>query len=185
MADPKAQAATQIRNIEQATGKTVSQFTALVSKTDLEKHGQIVAYLKSEHGLTHGNANLLAHLVREELAGGPPQDDALLDAQYEGGKAKLRPLYEQLATIAEELGADVEKVIQKTGVSFRRKKQFVLLQAPSAKRVQIGLNLPVTPDDPRVKEVSGMCSHRVDITDEAEIDDQVAGWILASYDSAG
>ncbi len=179
------QAETQIRNIEESTGKTVDQFTKLIAKTGLDKHGKIVSHLKAEHGLTHGNANLIAHLVRERLAGGPPSDDALLDAQYSGKKADLRPLYEQLVSIAEAAGDDVEKVIQKTGVSFRRKKQFALIQAPSAKRIQLGLNMDATPDDDRIREVSGMCSHRVDITSMDEIDEAVSGWILASYDAAG
>lgn len=185
MTDPKAQVATQIRNIEESTGTTMAQFTALIRKTGLEKHGKIVSHLKTEHGMTHGNANLVAHLVREELVGGPPPDDDLLEAQYSGKKAELRPLYEELATFAAGLGPDVEQVIQKTGVSFRRRKQFALVQAPSAKRIQLGLNLPDTPKDGRVKAVSGMCSHRVDITGAAEIDDAVTGWIRASYDAAG
>ncbi len=185
MTDPTAQAATQIRNIEESTGRTVAQFTAAIRAAGLEKHGKIVAHFKSEFGLTHGNANLLAHLVREELAGGPPPADELLEAQYQGAKAQLRPLYEELAAMTESLGADIEKVIQKTGVSFRRRKQFALVQAPSSKRIQLGLNLPDTPDDARIKAVSGMCSHRVDITEADQLDDRLAGWLRASYDNAG
>ncbi|MGI9594780.1 MAG: DUF5655 domain-containing protein [Acidimicrobiales bacterium] len=185
MSDPKAQAATQIKNIEESTGRTVAQFTAAIKKAGLEKHGQIVAHLKSDYGLTHGNANLMAHLVRDQLDGGPASDDDLLEAQYSGGKAGLRPLYDELAAMADGLGSDVEKVIQKTGVSFRRKKQFALVQAPSAKRIQLGLNLDATPDDARVKEVSGMCSHRIDITGADQLDEHLAGWIQASYDRAG
>lgn len=185
MADPAAQAETQLRNIEEATGKTVAQFTALVSKAGLEKHGQIVSYLKSDHGMTHGNANLIAHKVREAMAGGPPPAEDLLAAQYAGAKAGLTPIFEHLAGVADAQGADVERVVQKTGVSFRRNKQFALIQAPSSKRIQLGLNLPTDPDDERVKAVTGMCSHRVGLTSLEEIDDDVKGWIAASYDAAG
>lgn len=185
MADPAAQAATQLKNIETSTGKTVAQFTELARSAGLEKHGKIVAFLKSEHGLTHGNANLLAHKIRERLDGGPASDTDLLDAQYEGNKAGLRPIYERLAEVAAGQGADVDRVVQKTGVSFRRSKQFALIQAPSSKRIQLGLNLPSDPADPRVKAVSGMCSHRVDITAIDQVDADVEGWINASYESAG
>jgi len=183
MTDPQGNA--QLANIEAATGMTLADFTEAVRATGLQKHGQIVSYLKDEHGLTHGNANLLAHLAREQLAGGPPPAQALLDAQYEGGKVHLRPIYEALAQIAASQGDDVEQIIQKTGVSFRRRKQFALVQAPSSKRVQLGLNLPSTPDDERVREVEGMCSHRVDLTDAAAVDADVKSWISASYDAAG
>ncbi len=164
---------------------TVAEFTEDVRKTGLEKHGQVVGYLKDKHGLTHGNANLVAHLVREQLAGGPPTTDELLAAQYEGGKAHLRPIYETLAKIATAQGDDVEQVIQKTGVSFRRRKQFALVLAASSKRVQLGLNLPTTPDDARVKEVTGMCTHRVDLAELTDVDAAVEAWIGASYDAAG
>ncbi len=185
MADPKAQTATQLRNIQKSTGMTVADFTAAVRAAGLDKHGKIVAFLKSTHGLTHGNANLIAHTVRERLAGGPAPAEELLDAQYKGAKAALRPIYHELAAIAEGLGDDVSKVIQKTGVSFRRKKQFALVQAPSSKRVQLGLNLDDTPDDERIVAAKGMCTHKVVITSSAAIDDDIAAWIRAAYDRAG
>ncbi len=185
MTDPTAQAATQIRNIEESTGRTVAQFTAAIRAAGLEKHGKIVAHFKSEFGLTHGNANLMAHTVREAMEGGPPPADDLLDAQYTGPKAALRPVYDDLADLAGGLGGDVEMVIQKTGVSFRRAKQFALVQCPSAKRVQLSLNLADTPDDPRVVERSGMCSHKVDLTAVDEVDDDVAAWLRDAYQQAG
>ena len=185
MADPKAQAAKQLANIEKGTGKTAEEFAYIVKEAGLGKHGQIVGYLKAEHGLTHGNANLLAHRVREIMDGGPRSDEDLLAAQYAGQKAHLRPILDDLCALAVGLGGDVEVVAQKTGVSLRRTKQFALVQAPSSKRVTLGLNLDETPDDERVSETAGMCSHRVVLTHEDEIDDDVAGWIRLAYERAG
>ncbi|NOX24477.1 MAG: DUF4287 domain-containing protein [Actinobacteria bacterium] len=185
MPDPKQQTATQLANIQESSGRTVADYTAIVRKSGLEKHGQIVALFKSDFGLTHGNANLMAHAVREALAGGTPSPSELLSAQYSGAKEALIPIYDQLAALAEGLGDDVEKVVQKTGVSFRRKKQFALVQAPSAKRIQLGLNLDTTPSDGRVVEMNGMCTHKMNITDLAGVDDAVAGWIRQAYDRAG
>ncbi len=185
MPDPKAQMETQLANIEESTGQSVADYTAIVQESGLEKHGQIVALFKSEHGLTHGNANLMAHLVRESLAGGPPPPSELLSAQYVGAKEALLPIYKELASIAEGLGSDVQKVVQKTGVSFRRKKQFALVQAPSSKRVQLGLNLDQTPPDERVAETNGMCTHAMNITDIAGVDEAVAEWIRQAYERAG
>lgn len=184
MADPAEQAATQLANIEADTGMTVAQFTDIVTTAGLEKHGAIVSHLKTEHGLTHGNANLMAHTVRERLAGGPPSADALLDAQYTKGKAALRPIYDRLAELALARGDDVQMVVQKTGVSFRRSKQFALVQAPSAKRIQLGLNLDDTPAGNRVKPMSGMCTHTADITSLEDVDDEVEGWLAAAYERA-
>ena len=51
---------TQIRNIETSTGRSMDDWVALVGASGRTKHGEIVAWLKSEHGLAHGNANLIA-----------------------------------------------------------------------------------------------------------------------------
>lgn len=58
------------------------------------------------------------------------------------------------------------------------------MQAASSKRVQLGLNLPATPPDGRVKEVSGMCSHRVDLTSPEDVDDSVRTWLGEAYAAA-
>lgn len=185
MANPADATATQLRNIEQSSGKKLADFTKAVKASGHAKHGQIVSFLKTRHKLTHGNANLIAHLVRQALEGGQADPSDLLAAQYAGGKAALRPIYDELAAIAESLGSDVQKVIQKTGVSFRRAKQFALIQAPSAKRVQLGLNFKQPPKDNRVVVTGGMCTHKVDITDTGEVDAKVATWLKAAYQQAG
>jgi predicted transport protein len=186
MPDPVAATASQLRNIEQATGLTVADFAREVSDRGIDGHAKILAFLKTEHGLSHGNANAVAHAVRERNAGGPAPSDALLDAQYAGGKAALRPVYERLAAMAADLGPDVEILVQKTGVAFRRRKQFALVQAASSKRVVLGLNLAAAPGDARVVPTPGaMCGYRVDLPDVAAVDDDVLGWLAVAYDRAG
>ncbi|HWM03292.1 MAG TPA: DUF4287 domain-containing protein [Actinophytocola sp.] len=182
MTDPAAAAATQLRNIEQATGRTVAQWRQLVATTGLTRHGEIVAHLKAAHGLTHGNANALAHKIREP--DGPPPDAELLDAQYAGAKSALRPVQDELVLLARALGDDVVVSVKKTGVSLRRGKQFGLIEVPSAKRVALGLNLRGAAPTDRLRAVSGMCTHRVDLTGVDEVDDEVAGWLRAAYQRA-
>jgi hypothetical protein len=186
MPDPTAATATQLRNIEAATGMSVAAFASAVAERGIVGHAQIVAFLKTEYGLSHGNANAVALKVRDLAAGGRASSDALLDAQYSGAKAALRPLYERLASIAAELGPDVEILVQKTGVAFRRRKQFAVVQAASAKRVQLGLNLGAAPDDPRVVATPGaMCAFRVDLPDAQSVDADVARWLREGYERAG
>jgi len=185
MADPSAATSTQLRNIEAVTGMTIPAFAAAVAERGVQGHAQIIAFLKAQYGLTYGNANAVALKVRELSAGGPAPSDALLDAQYEGAKSSLRPVYEQLARIAASLGPDVQILVQKTGVAFRRRKHFALVQAPSAKRVHLGLNLSATPDDPRVVPAAGMCNHRVDFEGLESINGDVVKWLTRAYQEAG
>jgi hypothetical protein len=186
MPDPVAATETQLRNVEAATGMSVAAFAAAVAAQGIDGHAKIVAFLKSEYGLSHGNANAVALRVRELAAGGPATSDALLDAQYADGKAALRPVYERLAATAAGLGPDAEIVVQKTGVAFRRRKQFAAVQAASAKRVALGLNLGAAPDDPRVIPTPGaMCAFRVDLPDAGAVDADVERWLREAYDRAG
>ena len=186
MPDPVAATETQLRNIEAATGMSVAAFAAVVAERGIDGHAKIIALLKAEYGLSHGNANAVAFKVRELAAGGPASADALLAAQYAGAKAALRPVYERLAGIAAGLGPDVHIVIQKTGVAFRRQKQFAVVQAASAKRVQLGLNLGTAPRDARVVPTPGaMCAFRVDLPDEQSVDADVARWLREGYERAG
>lgn len=186
MPDPAAAAETQLRNIEAATGMSIAAFAAAVAERGIDGHAKILAFLKAEYGLSHGNANAVALKVRELAAGGPASSDALLDAQYEGAKAALRPVYERLAGIAAGLGPDVGILVQKTGVAFRRRKNFAVVQAASARRVQLGLNLGAAPDDPRVMATPGaMCAFRVDLPDTKSVDADVARWLREGYERAG
>jgi hypothetical protein len=185
MASSNNQAETQLRNIETSIGMTLADFAEAITTSGLERHGEMVSHLKSEFGLGHGNANLIATRVREMAAGGPASDDDLIAGQYSGAKSHLRPIMEAAVRHARAYGADVEVVAQKTGVSLRRKKQFALVQAPSSKRIQIGLNLDATPPGGRVKETSGMCSHRVDVTSVEEVDEELIGWMRQAYEAGG
>ncbi|MQA82881.1 MAG: DUF4287 domain-containing protein [Streptosporangiales bacterium] len=185
MADPKDTLASQLRNIEQATGRTVGEWTELIAASGNVRHGRIVAFLKSEHGLTHGNANALAREAVANGAGGPSADADLLDAQFRGAKAALRPVHDELVLVASALGGDVGVAVKKTGVSLRRKKQFAFVNAPSAGRIRLGLNLRDEPPTPRLSAATGMCTHHVDVGDVHDVDDELVGWLRSAYDRAG
>ncbi len=186
MPDPSAATETQLRNIEASTGMSMAAFAAAVAEHGIEGHAKTLAFLKEEYGLSHGNANAVALRVRELAAGGPAGAEALLDAQYAGGKAALRPVCDTLVDLARSLGPDVEVLVQKTGVALRRRKQFAVVQAASAKRVALGLNLSAAPDDPRVVATPGaMCGYRVDLPDVEAVDADVADWLRQAYERAG
>ena len=171
--------AKQLANIESATGLTLADFVVKIQTSGAEKHGAIVKFLKEEMGLTHGNANLCSLKAREIIAGGPASDADLLAAQFKGAKEKMRAVFDVLDR--DVIGACDARVVQKTGVSYRTaRKQFALVKIASGKRIELGLNLPDTPDDLRVKAVSGMCTHKVDIAGTGELDDDLAAWIRSA-----
>lgn len=179
-------AATMIANLESKTGKSLAEWIAVVKASGLEKHGQIVKHLKSEHGLTHGYANMVSIKARE--AGSEVSTDAdLVDEQYSGAKADLRPIYDALMAQVQAFGDDVEIAPKKSYVSLRRSKQFALVQPSTRTRVDVGINLGDTPPADRL-EASGsfnsMVSHRVRLTAVSDVDDELLGWLKQAYSDA-
>ncbi len=68
MASPEEMAAAMKANLKEKTGKTLSQWLKIAKASKLEKHGLIVKMLKSDHGITHGFANLIAHETLQSAA---------------------------------------------------------------------------------------------------------------------
>lgn len=182
---PEDMATTMIANMKEKTGKTLAQWTALAKKSGEEKHGGIVKYLKGEHGLTHGFANLVAHKTLASDAGSKADSGTdLVAAQYAGPKADLKPIYNALIKAAKSLGKDVEVAPKKTYVSLRRNKQFALIQPSTKMRVDLGVNLKDTAAKGRL-EASGsfnaMVSHRVRLEKPADVDKDVVDWLKKAY----
>ena len=184
MADPAV--TKMIANLEERTGKSLAQWLQIARGAQLDKHGQIVKFLKTDHGLTHGYANLVAHEALQSAAA--HQDDGdLVAAQYAGKKAGLKPLYDQLIGEISAFGSDLELAPKKAYVSLRRSKQFGLLQPSTATRLDVGLNLKgVAPAG--ALEASGsfnaMCSHRVRVASADDITPELIGWLRQAYDAA-
>lgn len=176
-----------INNLPEKTGKSLDQWLKLLSKQKFEKHGEIVKWLKTEHGVTHGFANLIAHMHRNSAAGGAGGETDLVAAQYQGPKAGLKPIYDDLVKAVKSFGKDVEIAPKKTYVSLRRSKQFALIQASTKDRVDVGINLKGTAPSGRL-EASGsfnaMVSHRVRVTSKKDVDAELKSWLRKAYDAA-
>lgn len=174
----------QLANIEAATGRARGDWFALIEarRAAGSKHGQLVTWLKTDHGLSHGNANAL--VLQSARAAAPVAADDLVEAQYADGRAGLRPVYEAIRAVAVGLGPDVEVAPKKTAVSLRRSKQFAVVTPASRTRVELGLNLGDTPAQGRLELAGGMCTHRVRLETAEAVDDEVAGWLREAYERA-
>lgn len=185
MPDLTAALATFARNIELQTGRAVDAWADLLRAGPHTKHGEMVAWLKTEHDLSHGHANYLAKaaLAPPADAGGDPVAHLFAD-----GKEALRPIYDALIAAALACGPDVEIAPKKLNVSLRRARQFALIQPTTKTRVDLGLILKGREPSGRL-EASGsfnaMFTHRVKIDGAGEVDDEVREWLRESYAQAG
>ncbi|MCC2617830.1 DUF4287 domain-containing protein [Aestuariibacter halophilus] len=186
MATPEEMAASMINNLADKTGRDLQQWLDIVSPQLPAKHGQLVKWLKSEHGVSHGFANLIAHQALNQDSPAA-EGEALIDAQFRG-KENLRPLYRAVVDYLLQLGPDVELAPKKAYVSVRRKTQFALLQPSTKTRLDVGIKLKGMPPDGKL-EASGsfnaMVTHRVRVTGIDDIDEALKGWLADAYQQAG
>lgn len=178
--------ATMRKNLEEKTGKPFDAWVALTRKKNFAKHGEIVAWLKSEHAFGHGYANSVALAARQDGDTAPEGDD-LVAAQYAGNKAALMPIHDALVKTVQTFGKDVEISPKKTCVSLRRSKQFALFQPSTATRVDLGIVLKGLAPKGRLEAAgsfNAMVSHRVRLESVKDVDAEVKAWLRAAYDAA-
>jgi Domain of unknown function (DUF5655)/Domain of unknown function (DUF4287) len=187
MADPQAALATQLRNIESKTGKTLAQLREIIVKSGLAKHGEVRSMLIERFALGYGDANTLAHAAKAAKAEAPAASagDDPLDAIYAGAKASLRPLHDAVMTQIDKLGA-FDVAPKKTYLSLRRKKQFAMVGPATKDQIEIGLNAKSLPAHARLKALppGGMCQYAVRLSSMAEVDATLLGWVRSAYEAS-
>lgn len=184
---PDAALQTMIDKLPEKTGKSLEQWLKVLAKQKFEKHGEIVNWLKSEHAVTHGYANLIARMHLDAAAGDQGAAIDLVEVQYAGPKAGLRPIYDEIIRLVSAFGDDLEVSPKKTYVSLRRNKQFALVQPSTKTRVDVGINLKGQPATARLEEsgsFNAMVSHRVRLSDTSEVDGELKRWLKKAYEAA-
>lgn len=186
MSNPDAALATQLKNIEARTGKTLGQLREMIAASGLTRHGEVRNWLMAELGLGHGDANTVVHLAKQADAPAAADANDPLDSLYTGAKAGLRPLHEAAMARIQALGP-FEIAPKKSYLSLRRKKQFAMLGPATKDQLELGLNAKALPAHPRLKALppGGMCQYTVRLSQAAELDDTLLGWVRTAYDAAG
>jgi hypothetical protein len=182
---------TQLRNIEAKTGKTLAELRTALQGSSLAKHGELRSFAMETFGLGYGDANTLVYLALSsdgqsaaESAG--LSTDDVLGGIYADKKAPLRPIHDRLMAAIGEFG-EFEIAPKKGYVSLRRRKQFAMIGPGSATRVDVGINMKGVSATDRLlaEKPGGMCQYKVKVTDTAEVDAELLGWIRQAYDAAG
>lgn len=170
---------TMIDNMPEKTGKSLTEWKSVLQSMTFNKHSEAVKFLKQEHGVTHGFANTIVTLSKEENQ--EPTD--LVKSQY-AGKEDLIPMYERLLEVVKAFGEDVIVTPKKASVSIIRKRQFALIKPATKTRIDLGLKLKDKPITDRL-ENSGpfgtMCTHRVKLSEVDQIDEQLIMWLEEAY----
>lgn len=173
---------TMIDNMPEKTGKSLSEWKTILNEKSFAKHSEGVNYLKTAHNVTHGFANTIVTLSKDE----DNASEDLIENQYHG-KENLIPIYKALITFIKSLGDDVTITPKKGSVSIIRKRQFVLIKPATKTRIDLGFKLKNKPINERL-ENSGpfgtMCTHRVKISELKEINSELKKWIQEAYEKS-
>jgi len=173
---------TMIDNMPEKTGKSLEEWKKILAVKAFTKHSDGVKFLKTEHGVTHGFANTIVSLSKEDK----PQSEDLVTLQYEG-KENLKPIYQKLLDYVHSLGSDVTVTPKKGSVSIIRKRQFILIKPATKTRIDLGFKLKDIPTTDRL-EPSGpfgtMCTHCVRLTDPSQVDAELKDWIAEAYEKS-
>lgn len=195
MPDPQAATLTQLRNIQDKTGKTIAELHAVLAGSGLAKTGERRTLLMEQFRLGYGDANAVALFYGKPVpdlgSGAAPAKPAVaegdpLDAIYTGAKAGLRPLHETVMAFVNSLGP-FDAAPKKAYISLRRKKQFAMVGPATKDAIEIGLNAKDLPADVRLKvqPPGGMCQATTRISTAKDVDAALKGWIKQAYEAAG
>ena len=185
---PEEQTANMIASLPEKTGKPLATWTALAKASGKSKHGELVTWLKGEHGITHGYANLIAHMTLKSDSGSKlAAGDDLVGEMFAGDRAALRPTFDALMQAITAFGSDIEQAPKKGYLSLRRKTQFATLHPSTKSRFDVGLKLKGVPPAGRLEAAgswNAMVTHRVRLEGVHQVDAELIGWLRAAYDAA-
>lgn len=190
MASPDELTRSANANLTETTGRTLDEWIAIARQAPDRSYSRITSWLREEHDLRHGHANLLA--IQVLAPGTASVADALdnmhrLDSQY-SGKEHLQPVYDRLIEIAIGFTDDVDVITKRNYVSLRRRKQFAIIKPSTKTRLDLGLCMRGVEAAGRLEpsgSFSSMASHRVRITSLDEVDDEVVLWLRLAHHLAG
>ncbi len=153
---------TMINNMPEKTGKSLEEWIKVLKTKNFEKHGEAVKFLKSEHNVTHGFANTIVTLSKDNQE----TPDDLVTNQYKG-KENLKPIYKKLIAEILKFGNDITITPKKASVSLIRKRQFALIKPATKTRIDLGLKIKDKRITNRLENsdpFGSMCTHRVQLT---------------------
>ena len=173
---------TMIDNMPEKTGKSLDEWKNILKEKSFSKHLEAVKFLKAAYDVTHGFANTIVTLSKEENK----SETDLVALQYKG-KENLKPMFKELISFVKSFGTDVTIVPKKGSVSIIRKRQFLLIKPATKTRIDLGFKLKDKPTTERLENsgpFGAMCTHRVKISEPTEIDYELKEWMKEAYEKS-
>jgi len=184
-----------IADLKPKTGRSLEEWLALAKKEGPKDDQARRAWLKSKHKLGTNSA----WWISERVDGKGGEEDSpekylvtavkYVEDQYAGKKSTLRPIYDQLLSVAKSLGPDVKACPCKTMVPLYRNHVFAQLKPTTNSRLDLGLcfttykgKLPKRLVDTGGRAKKDRITHHTEQTSPPLIDADLKKWLRAAYD---
>jgi hypothetical protein len=186
---PDRMMAAVIDSMEKRTGRSLPEWLEVVGGSGIDPMDQnaVRRWLKKEHGVPQNSQWAIAEAAARSAGWVEPTAEEYVDQQYDGAKAELRPIFDRIREIVSSLGEDVRLEGRKTYVPFVRRRQFAAVAAAARGRVDVGLRYTDPPASPLLTPANapGQATHRLSLTSEDQITDEVARLLEAAYAQNG
>jgi hypothetical protein len=173
-----------VETLKDKTGRSLQEWLALVKKDGPATEKERRDWLKKQHSLGANSAWWIAERsVGKGRGDGDPaaylqHASQWVEAMFSGGKAGLRPVYEELLELGKALGPDVQICPCQTIVPFYR--EHVFAQVKPSTRTRSGRLI-----DTGGRAKGDRITHRIAISSLTDIDAEVQRWLKTAYDLAG
>jgi predicted transport protein len=177
--------------IKAKTGMDPEDFQQLAAEKGLLagdiKAGPIQKWLKDDYDLGPGHSMALVSVFRDSLLPQSTKEEAI-DKFFLGAKSGWQLTWDELMAKIMKFGPDVSLQPTDTYIGIVRKGKKFAVVSTTSRRMDVGLRLkgePVTDRLAASGNWNAMCTHRVQLFDGAELDDQLLGWLRDAYDRVG
>src|SRR5882724_549934 len=182
-----------IADLKQKTGRSLEEWLRYIKKSGPKTEQERREWLKREHGLGTNSAWWLAERA-EGKASVDSDPDLYLEAaskyveeMFSGGKAGLRPIYDELLKLGLLIGKEAKACPCQTIVPLYRNHVFAQIKPSTRTRIDLGFALGDMKPAGRLIDTGGFAkkdriTHRIPITSLDEIDDDVKHWLKVAYD---
>jgi len=182
-----------IAELKQKTGRTLEEWLKHIKKAGPKTEKERREWLKTEYGLGTNTAWWLAERAegKGESSGDPDlyleEAAKYVEDMFAGGKAGLRPIYDELLKIGLKTGKDAKACPCQTIVPLYRNHVFAQIKPTTRTRIDMGFALGEMKPKGRLIDTGGFAkkdriTHRIPITSLEDIDDEVKHWLKVAYD---
>ncbi len=182
-----------IVGMKEKTGRSLEEWVKLVKKQGPAGEKERAAWLKKEHGLGTNYASWIAGRSVGKVDATEDADEYLkhagdyVDTMYAGPKEHLRTIYDEILTYAKTLGRDIGVSPCRTIVPIYRNHVIAQIKPTTRTRIDLGLALRNTKTPKRLVDTGGFAkkdriTHRIEISQSEDFDDEAKRWMRVAYD---